>query len=214
LRKGQIFLILGIITVILLISLRASLNLMKILETKRYLEIGLERKEFQNIKDEVLKRVEISLQAENVTNKTEEFLSFSRDVMKERTMDFNSFLVQTIHPNVNAGTDTRLNVTVLNYLGANIQTLNLSFSYDYTANQSFSSVADRGRVDANFTFNTNSNTSYILTVYYSLGGEGDTENIIVPVEIGKSKLTGFFDLKLISNRGEHRDNFNKTYNIP
>lgn len=213
-RKGQIFLILGIIIVTLLISLRVSLNLTKIMETKRYMEVGLERREFQNIKDEILKRIEISIQTGNVTNKTDEFVSFVRDVMEAKTMDFNCLLVQTVHPVVSSGTDTRLNVTVLNYLGSTIQTLNLSFSYDLNANQTFSSVADRGRADANFTFNTGSNTDYTLTVYYSIGSENKTESITAPVEIGKSKLTSFFDLRLISSRGEQRDKFNKTYAIP
>jgi len=214
LRKGQIFLILAIITVTLLISLRTSLNLTKIMETKRYMEVGLERKEFQNIRDEVLKRIEISYQTNNITNKTEELVSFVRDVLKTRTIDFNCLLVQTIHPTVSSGTNTRLNVTVLNYLGSTIQTLNLSFSYNLSANQTFSSVADKRRADANFTFNTNSNTDYILTVYYLLASENKTESITVPVQVGKSKLTAFFDLRMISSRAEHRDKFNKTYTLP
>jgi len=214
LRKGQIFLILGIITAILLISLRTSLSLVRIMETKRYLEIGIERKEFQNIKDEFLKTIEISYQTGNSTNKTEAFASFLRDVLKTRTMDFNCLIVQTVHPTVVSGSDARLNVTVLNYLGETIETLNLSFSYNFNVNQTLSSISDREREDTNFTFTTGSNTNYLLVVYYKLSSENETESITVPVEVGKKKLTSFFYLRLISNRAEQRDKFNKTYTLP
>jgi len=186
------------------------LNLAKIMETKRYMESGLEREEFQNIKDEVLKTIEISYETNNITNKTEAFVGFARDVLKTRTMDFNALVVQTIHLVVSPGAETILNVTVLNYLGSTIETLNLSFSYDPSANKTFSSITDTGRVDTSFTFIAVSDTYFTLTIYYKISSENMTESILVPVEIGKSKLTSFFDLRLISSRGENRDKFNKT----
>lgn len=209
--KGQIFLIIAIITIVTIMMLRVSLDLSKIMENKRYLESGLERQEFQNVKDEIVKSIVIS--SKNTTaiaSSTNSFAKFARGSLVGRTGELNGFFVHSIFPMVTAGTDTRLNVTVLNILGLDVATLNLSLN---GSSQIFNSVKDGTTVETNFTFTTSSNANYTLTAYYLTAYENKTEEINIPVEIGKSKYVGFFDLRLISERLEQRDKFTKTYTL-
>lgn len=209
--KGQIFLIIAIITIVALMMLRISLDLNKIMENKRYLESGLERQEFQNMEDEIVKSIVIS--SKNTTaiaSNTNDFAKFARGSLTSRGEELNGFLVHSIFPTVVAGTDTRLNVTVLNILGTEIVTLNLSLN---SSSQMFYSIPDSGSVETNFTFTTSSNANYTLTAYYLTAYENKTEEINIPAEIGKSKYVGFFDLRLISSRLEQRDRLTKTYTL-
>ena len=66
-------------------------------------------------------------------------------------------------------------------------------------------------VETNFTFGSQGN--YSLKVFYNTSHENKTEEIIIPYETGKSKFTGFFDLRLISSRGENRDKFTETVTL-
>lgn len=189
--------------------LRVSLDLSKIIEKKRYLESGLEREEFQNVKNEIIKSIVIS--SKNTTliaNNTNNFAKFARNSLNSRTGELNGIFVHSVFPIVMAGSDTMLNVTLLNIFGREISVLNLSLDSSY---QMFYSIPDNATVEANFIFSTSSNTNYTLTVYYLTAYENKTEEINIPVEIGKSKYVGFFDLRLISERLEQRDKFTKTY---
>jgi len=211
-KKGQMFLIVGIITIMFLIMLRISFDLTKIVERKRYLELGLEREQFENIRDESLKSISISYhEKENITDNVETFLRFSRDSLKREAIDFNSFVVGSIYPNVTANTNTTLNISVLNFLGAEIQNLDLTFN---SSTKSFTSIADRTSTETYFVFNTSSSVNYTLSAYYKTSYENKTENISIPVEIGKNKFIGFFDLRLISDRLEQKDKFTQTYSLP
>lgn len=211
-KKGQIFLIIAIITIMFLIMLRISFDLTKIVERKRYFELGLEREQFENIRSETLKSISIAYhEKENITNNIENFLRFSRDSLIRETIDFNNFVVGSIYPNVTANTNITLNVSVLNFLGAEIQNLDLTFN---SSTKSFTSIADGTSTETYFIFNSSSNVNYTLTAYYLTSYENKTENISIPVEIGKSKFIGFFDLRLISDRLEQKDKFTQTYSLP
>lgn len=203
--------IIGIITIMFLIMLRISFDLTKIIESKRYLELGLEREQFKNIRSEVLKSISISYhKKENITKNVEDFLRFSRDHLKREAIDFNSFVVGSLYPNVSVNTDTRLNVSILNFLGTEIQNLDLTFN---SSTKNFTSVKDGSTIETYFIFNTSSDINYTLTTYYLTSYENRTENITIPVEIGKSKFIGFFDLRLISDRLEQKDKFTQTYTL-
>jgi len=211
-KKGQIFLIVGIITIIFLIMLRISFDLTKIVERKRYFELGLERDQFENVRTETLKSISIAYhEKDNITNNMEDFLRFSRDSLKREARDFNSFVVGSIYPNVTVNVNTRLNVSVLNFLGVEIQNLDLTFN---SSTKSFSSIADGTNTETYFIFNTSSNINYTLSAYYKTSYENRTENISIPVEIGKNKFIGFFDLRLISDRLEQKDKFTQGYSLP
>lgn len=209
--KGQIFLIIAIITIVTLMMLRVSLDLNKIMENKRYLESGLERQEFQNVKDEIVKSIVISSKnTAAIANNVNDFAKFARSSLAGRTGELKGLFVHSVHPSVSTGVDTRLNVTVLNILGQEVVTLNLSLN---GSSQIFSSVKDSSTIETNFTFTTSSNANYTLSAYYLTAYENKTEEVTIPVEIGKSKYVGFFDLRLVSERLEQRDRFTQMYTL-
>jgi hypothetical protein len=206
--KGQFFLISGLIIIVVLLLIKSSLNLAQIIESKRYLEIGLERKEFSNIRDGLVETVELSYN-KNETNNVEKYIVYVRQRLKARTTDLNGLAVGSSFKKVVSGSDTGLNVTVFNFLDETIQSLNLTFYSDPPQSQIFSNVADNSSVKKDFTFSTTSDVNYTLIVNYTTSTESKQYSIQIPAEIGKSKFIGFFDLRMISLRGENRDEFSK-----
>jgi len=205
------FLIMAIIIVVILTILKISLGLTQIIENKRYMESGLETQQFQNIKDEVIKTIETSYyQNAEITENVENFLKFVRSYLLEEAMDLNGFVVESIHPNVSVGEDTKLNVTVINLLGTELLSLSLTFN----STKNFSFIDDEEKVQTDFIFNTDLDANYTLSVFYLTSYGNETNNITIPVEIGKSKFIGLFDLRLISPRIELRDKFTRAYTFP
>jgi len=205
--KGQFFLISGLIIIVVLLLIKSSLNLAQIIENKKYLEMGLERKEFSNIRDELVETVELSYN-KNETGNMEKYIVYVRQRLKPRTIDLNGLAVESSFKKVISGSNTGLNVTVFNFLGETIQSLNLTFSYDGSS-QVFSNVADNSSVKKDFTFSTTSDVNYTLTVNYTTSTETRRYSVQIPVQIGKSKFIGFFNLRMNSLRGENRDEFSK-----
>ncbi len=206
-RKGQIFFIIAIVVITLLILLKISLSLTSILENKRFLESGLEIMEFQNVKGETIRTIGISYNlTQNITQNILDFTKFSRGYFDSRTMSYQGILVLSQFPTVSSGANTNMNVTVFNALGTNLQNLNVSFSYDGSSNN-VTGVGDLSTISKTFVFNTASTVNYSLIVFYKTAELNSTENITIPVEIGKSKYIGFFDLKLTSDRLSQRDKF-------
>lgn len=206
--KGQMFLIIAIIVIVTIILLKNSLNITKILEAKKFLESGVDRLEFENIENELIKTIQISYnQSANMTNNVNDFLKFTRNVLQGRAIDFKGIFVETIHPSVSAGTDTPLNITVFNLLKENMNFLNLTLN---TNNLTFSNIGDSGMLSTNFTINTYTSQNYTLTVFYNTSTKNSTETVNIPITIGKSKFIAFFDLRMISLRSENRDKFIQT----
>jgi len=209
--KGQIFLIIGIVTVLILVMLRTSLSLTKIIEEKRHLELELESQQFGNVGSETLKAVSIGYnKSGNMTRNAEDFLKFARNSLKANIVDLNGLVVNSYFPNVTANTDVKLNVTTLNLLGTELRNLSLTFNSSAVI---YTSIADGSSVSVTFTFNTGSNLNSTLSVYYLTSYENKTEDITIPIEVGKSKFVGFFDLRLVGSRQEQRDKLTKTYTL-
>ncbi len=208
--KGQMFFIAALVAILIMVTLRTSLNISGILENKKNLEIGLERQQFQNVRSELVMTVQLSYGTKlNISTNMNNFAKFLKDGLRSDAIDFSGVMVQSAYTNATASVDTRLNVTVLNILGSNMQTLNLSFN---NVNQIFS-LSDSSITDTNFTFNTASNTNYTLTMYWQTAAENRTEEITIPVVIGKGRLVAFFDIRMKSNRVEQRDKFTETFEI-
>lgn len=206
------FLIIGIVVITIMVMLKTSLSLGKQIENKRYLEQGLEREQFKNIKREVINAVDIAyFNSSNMTRNAEDFLRFVRRSMKATTVDFNALVVESIFPNVTADVETMLNVTALNLLGVEIRNLTLTFN---SSARSFLSREDGAIIETDFRFNTSSDFNSSLTIFYLTAYENRTENVSIPIEIGKSKFIGFFDLRLVTSGQEQRDSFTKTYTLP
>jgi len=202
--KGQFFIVTAIIVIMALFLIKSSLNLADIIERKRYLEMGLERKEFMNIRDEFLNVVAYSYN-KNETSNIKTYLDYIFSKLAARSTDLKGLDVESSYPTASSGVQTRLNVTVYNFLGTTISKLNVSFSYDFTSNKSFSNIPDGMYTNTYFNFITASSTNYTLIVYYETSAENKTYNIQIPVEIGKSKFIGFFDLRMTTLRSENSD---------
>ena len=205
--KGQFFLISGLIVIIVLLLIKSSLNLAEIIENKRSLEVSLERKEFSNIRDELMNTIELSYNR-NETKNVENYIVYVRQRLKFRAVDLDGIAIESSFTRVTSGSDTGLNVTVMNFLGETISSLNVTFSYDGSS-QTSSNVVDNTTVKKDFTFSTVSDVNYTLTVNYATSTESKQYSIQIPVEIGKSKFIGFFDLRAKSLRAETKDEFSK-----
>ena len=201
--KGQAFIILAIILVLILF-------LVKNLSPRGLIikEESIEELEFENLKHEILKTVQISCpEIENITKNLNKFVKFARNSLKQRGVDLNCFLVGIFYPNVTPNQETKLNVSILNLLGSEIQVLNLTFSYDNTS-KVFNSVADGRKIETSFWFNTSVDTNYTLRIFYRTSVQDRTEKILIPVKIGKSKFIGFFDLELIG-KNKQKEKFSE-----
>lgn len=215
-NKGQMFLIMSMIIIVTLMVLKSSMDLPKIMETKRYMEMGLERKEFNNIKDELTRTIEFSYyQSSDIAANVKKFISFARNHLKARTVVLKGIAVESIFPTVAAGVDTRMNVTVFNFFDSKINSLNLSFIDSTTLlnDQTFTSISDGQTIETNFTINTNADKNYTLSAFYLLPSENKTEEISIPAKIGKSTYVGFFDIRFVSERLEQRDRITLTYDL-
>ena len=209
--KGQVFIILALIIVTVLVMIKVSLNLSKIIENKRYIEAGLDHMEFVNIRNEFSKIVQIAYsQPSNISTQLHDLTRFTRQVMNSRAIDFKNILVETTYPTITAGSPNIVNITILNGLNTQIQTMNVTFN---SSQQIFTNIADLSTIIANFTITPSSNANYTLSIFYNTSYENSTEIITIPVEIGKSKFIGFFDIHTIANRGEFRDKFTETYTL-
>ncbi|MEM5766045.1 MAG: hypothetical protein QW423_00125 [Candidatus Aenigmatarchaeota archaeon] len=207
--KGQFFLISGIVIVIVLFLIKSSLSLSRIIEDKRNLETSVEREEFLNVKNALIKTVEYSYN-KNESEKIENYLKYVRERLKSRTIELNGIAVESIYKNVTASADSNLNVTVYNFLGETIK--NLTLDFNGSVEQHYN-VEDGKSVSSSFLFNTASNANYILSVNYTTSKEIKQYRIVIHVELGKSKFVGFFDLRMKSFTAENRDEFSKIVEI-
>ena len=203
-NKGQMFLITATIIVVVLILLKASVNLPSMIEKQRELEGRFEQEFFTNIVDESVKTIEISYhQPDNITKNVFDFGKFSRKKMIESSLDLNFLYVSSIIPKESG--NVNMNVTAINLLNKPIDaTLQLN-----GGPISFSEIEDSGSWDTTFIINQGEN--YILTVGY----DGIyKENITIETESDESRYIGFFDVTLIGPETTYKDKFQKSYTLP
>lgn len=212
--KGQIFLITSVIIVLTLVILKTSIDITSIIENKKNLESGLERLEFENAHSELIRTVDYSYNfSNNITGKIEDYLRFARNSFNSRITDFEVLEVASIYPAVTSGSLTRINFTVFNLLGREIDFLNLTFSAT-NVSTTLSRLQNGIAVNANSTFTTSSAINYTLTVFWNTTEGNNTEQIRIPVDPGKSRFVGFFDLRLRSDRLDQRDKVTETIDLP
>jgi len=200
------FLILSIVIVVLLVMLKSGLNLTKIMQNQQYMQSGLERMEFQNIKSEMEKTIQICYGQGNMSDCLDDFFKFSRESSKARAVDLSGYIVESSYSYPE--TSNQLNVSVFNGFGTEMNTLNLTLN---SSSQIFRSIQDVSSISTTFSVSTGS--SYILTVFYNTSYENKTDTVNIPVSSGKGKFITFFDLKMVSNRVEYRDQLTDTVNL-
>ncbi len=206
-RKGQIFITIAVITVVVIILIKTSLNLTNVLETKRFLELGLERLEFKNQRSELSRIMQVSYNLTNISENINNFMSFAKDSFSGRATILTGVGLLASLPQVNQGQNTRLNVTFMNYMDEDITSLNLTFN---NSQQNFTSVGKSSAFTTSFVFATQSSLNFSLLMNFTTSTTNSTENITIPVELGTSKFVGYFDIKISSNRLEQRDKFTET----
>jgi hypothetical protein len=167
-----------------MIMLKTGINISQIMENKRYLESGFEQMQFQNIKNEALKTVQISYN-KNITDNLDSFMRFSRQVMRSKAMDLTGVVITASY---NYSTTPHVvNVTVLNMLGTEMDYLNVTFS---TSTVEFTNIPDGMAVQTNFTGNYQT-INYAMTLYYNTSNVNSTDYVTIPFDTTKSKLPYF-----------------------
>jgi hypothetical protein len=205
--KGQFFLISGVVVVIVLFLIKSSLNLSQIIESKRNLEASMEKKEFLNVKNSLVKTVEYSYN-KNETEKIINYINYVRRRLEGKALEFKGILIGLSFRNATQGSENFLNFTVYNFLGENIQSLNLTFD---GSSKNFS-INDGSGVSDYFVF-SDVNVNYTLTLNYTTKTESKLYEIEIEVESGKNKFIGLFDLRMIGLNGENRDEFLKIIDV-
>lgn len=212
--KGQMFLIGSIIVVIVLVLIKTSINVADVLEKKKFLEAGLEKREFANLRSEVVKASYNAVNyTQNMTNSTNSFVSFLESKLAGRTVTLDGVTVNSAYGNLTASTSIPLNVTFYNFFDVDVSRLILNLSTDYNLPVNFSSIAAGTTVATQFTLNLASTRNLSLWVFYELPTEKVTANVTIPAEIGKTKFVGYFDLRMVTERGTIRDRFFETVNV-
>lgn len=203
--KGQVFLILGVVFVIILILLRLSVNLPDITQRQRELEGAFERKFFTNSVDEIRKTVELSVnQPENITTNVFDFSNFTRNRMKERLLDFEMLYLSAWTQD----TGGQMNVSVINMLNQHV-TMTLTLNSSPALTQTNSSLFNISRWDTNFSITQG--TDYKITIRYN---STYGENVTAETESGQDMLTSYFDVTLRGKESSYKNKFQKTYRLP
>lgn len=205
--KGQFFLISGCVVIVVLLLIKSSLNLSQIIENKRSLEISMERKEFLNIKEQIYRAIDYSCN-KNESENIEKYLKYVKNRLKGRTLELEGMVIEAFYNTTEP--EGILNLVILNLLGEKILSLNLSFN---DSEKYFSGLEDGSTLYTNFTFTISSNQNYNLCLNYSTLKQKKDYSILIPVELNKSKLVAFFDLKFIGLRGEISEEFSRIVEI-
>jgi len=206
--KGQVFIILSIIIITVMIMLKTGLNISQIMENKRYLEAGLEQMQFQNIRNEALKTIQISYYNKSgMTDNLNSFMNYARQVANTKAMDLNGVVVTAVYNS--STTPYAINVTFLNLLGTTINHLNITFD---TSSNISTSISDGGIVKVNFTGDYSS-MGYTMKLFFNTSYANKTDYMTIPFNTSKSKITVLIDLSLKSYRSEQNEIFNQTFII-
>ncbi|MEM5797229.1 MAG: hypothetical protein QXD72_01745 [Candidatus Aenigmatarchaeota archaeon] len=203
--KGQVFLLTAGIIIALLVALKGFAVVQQISSEREILDIALEDLFFKNIETEVERIIGFLANTPNtISDNSIDFLNFTRTGSDGHSLDFRALFVGTLSNT----TKQTMNITVFQFLREN--TLNVTIRLDTIPVQTNSTFLDDGGIWINnFTFTPGQ--KYNLTV--SLPDKNYEENITVETKSNKDTYTGFFDLKLISIRAEHRSKVQQTIKI-
>lgn len=193
--KGQIFLIISIIVSITLIILKSNLNIKSILEAKRFLEIGIERKEFENLRNEFLKLTQIN-SSKDMEEKTEDFLRFLRNSYDSRLMEFRGILINFYYSN------PYLNFSFFNGIGSTIKLINISLENQYFEKRN---LADLSKFKGSFNIQIDQKDFKNVVVYYEYLDKNSTEIFNITLDPSKITYFGFYHIFLSSERTNLND---------
>lgn len=204
--KGQMFLLTAAIVVMLLVSLKAYVNLQQITNQKDILEVNLEGLVFRNIANEISQVIKYSaIDSNHVSDNAIDFINFTRSGMQRQ-----GYNLQGVFVGAKANsTNQTMNITVLNFRGEN--NLNFTIKLNTPSPQiNSTTLGDFNYWTNNLTF-TPGNT-YNLTI--SLPDKGYEQNITVETRGNKDIYVGFYDFTLNTGNADHRKIFQQTIKFP
>lgn len=208
------FIVGALIIIIVITLIKTSINVADVLEKKKFLESGVERLEFSNIRGEVAKSaynaVNYSL---NMTNVTNSFISFAESKLSGRNIRLDGVAVSSYYLNMTASTNIPINVTVYNFFDAELSRVVLNLSTNFAAPVNTTDLQPGSILYSNFTVNSGSSQNLTLWVFYETPTERVVQNVTIPSVIGKTKYVGYFDLKVSDDRGDIRDRFVETVDV-
>ena len=211
-NKGQMYLILATIIVTVLAILRISLNIDFILENNKQLQQNLDTLELANIENGIRQSLVNNYNVPTRSTNVNSFIDFARSSELGRSNTLSGISIQSEYPTAVASSTATMNVTIYNFLGAQIDSMTLTWSYDNSIT-TLTNLADNTTTKTTFSFNTASNANYILTVSYTSSSITAVKNITIPVEIGASKFIGFYRMVFSTQQGTPVSEFTNTANL-
>lgn len=212
--KGQVFLIGAIIIVLVLVLIRTSVNVADVVQRKNFIETGLERTEFDNIRSEVIKSASNAINdTQEIANETNSFVAFAEDKLNGRTLQLDGATVIVTYENLQESTDTDLDVTLYNFFDADMLNATLNLSTDFSSPTNFNTTAAGETESAQFTLNLGSSQNLTLWVFYEVSGRQYVQNVTIPAEISKTKSVVYADLRMTSERGTLSDRFSEVIHV-
>ncbi len=192
--KGQMFIIGSIILLLGIILVKDAINIYPVINEKTYQDSIFDDKNMRNVKNEY----DFILGMTALDNKTQYLSDFSNYI---RNDNYKIFYIASL---VN-GTTNNYTVTIGNYFGGNINyTLNTTSSTP----EGYSGLL-KDKTNISYFFNTSTLTSSVLITFnYTLDGSNSIE--IIPIEMNKNFIQGFFDIKrdsMIYIRTKHTYNW-------
>src|SRR3989344_1627619 len=212
LNKGQMYLILATIIVTVLAILRISLNIDFILENNKQLQQNLDTLELSNIENGIrqslVNNYNIPARSDNINS----FIDFARSSELGRSNTLSGISIQSEYPTVIASSTATMNVTIYNFLGSQIDSMILTWSYDNSIT-TLTNLADNTTTKIILSFNTASNTNYVLITSYTSSNATAVKNVTIPVEIGASKFIGFYRMAFSTQQSTPISEFTNTANM-
>ena len=215
--KGQMFMIGSVIVVVFLILIRTSTDVSQILEKKKFLEAGVEKAEFDNIRSEIPKsafnminNTRVVGSSFQVVNESIYFINFTEDKVESRNIQFDGVTVGAWY--LGLGSPVRVNFSFHNFFETNVSTLILNITN--MPPQSINDTRPGQTVDTSITQGGSPpGGNETLWIYYRTPTESVTYSMPIELEAGTTKYFGYFDLRTATDRGDIRDRFTETVEI-
>ena len=213
-QKGQMFIIGAVVIITALVLIRTAIDVNEILEKKKFLEAGVERMEFENIRKELPKAASNSINdTQSIANATNGFVSFAEERLIGRTVEFDGITISSLYVNLTASQAEDINVTVYNFFDESVSQVVLNLSTDFGSPVTLSDIAADEVRETSFTVNLASTQDLTLWTYYTTPTGDIVNNITINAEIDATKFIPYFDIRMAGERGELRDRFIETIEI-
>ena len=199
-NKGQMFIIISVIVIMILIGIKLVSNIPEISESERQLEGNFEDRFFVNIGNELDEVIRISIY-EDIPLNVYDFCNFTDDKMKERAMTFKTLFVG-FEANHTTG---QINITLINHMDRDITDTTVTIN----GNIFQEDLSDKELWTTNCSYTPG--TEYRVFVTYD--GSDYNQTILLDTSNSKDQYFGFYDLTLTGSYTEYKTKFLNDYNL-